>query len=117
MHADRTSPVWALLVALLWAGVGVLSLVPAMFTPMLFDAPGSTENTPTVALALSFVSLPLTCGGSAVGLFVLWVLGRDGGFRRWPAIALALLPLLSFAAVVAAWLWIDVASGGRLDGG
>lgn len=40
-----------------WGVLGFLSLVPALFSVMMFDAPGSEKNPATIALALSIVTI------------------------------------------------------------
>ena len=50
---------WGLLTAL-WLVVGVCALFPAVMSPMMFDAPGSTSNPFTVGAAVSFAALPFS---------------------------------------------------------
>jgi hypothetical protein len=47
--------------SLAWAVLGIAGLVPAGFSVMLFDAPGSTSNPSNVGLFLLIASFPVFC--------------------------------------------------------
>ncbi|GAB4241939.1 MAG: hypothetical protein OHK005_05500 [Candidatus Methylacidiphilales bacterium] len=85
------------------------SLVPAMFSVMLFDAPGSTENLVLWLVFLSILTFPLVAGASIV---VAWLVFASG--RPWPALLCFLLPLLPLAGVVGGFFWIEQVDGGQL---
>jgi hypothetical protein len=94
---------WALLTAL-WLVVGVFALVPAVMSPMMFDAPGSISNPFTVGAAASFAALPFVCLAAAV---LPWI------FRHWPlAKWLFALPLINIGIIIIFFVAIERLSGG-----
>ncbi|MFQ3670496.1 MAG: hypothetical protein SNJ84_03450 [Verrucomicrobiia bacterium] len=107
---------WALVLMVgLSAMVGLAavgSLLPALFSPMLFDAPGSTQN---VALWVVFVSVwafPLVSGVSVIGAWLVFAAGRP-----WAALLCFLAPLVPALGVVGGLVWIEVFHGGQFAGG
>ncbi len=102
---------------MVWGFAGLLGAAPAMFTPMMFDAPGSTESTVTVVTALAVLLFPLVCWGSATGLVVVRVLAKRSGYRRGLAVFLGLAPVLSGMAVVACFVVLSVFCGGAFTCG
>lgn len=97
--------------------LALFSIGPVAFVPMMFDAPGSTENPGSIALALSVATFPLT-GILAIALaWIAYGLARWGGFAvlyPWACAAL-LLPVLNVAAAALAIAGLNVANGGRLN--
>lgn len=74
----------------------------ALMSPMLFDAPGSTDNSAMMLLFSSMVGLPLSI---LAGLVLGWIaiaMKRDRG-----ALWLSLLPLLPILGIVIAVLWLQ----------
>jgi hypothetical protein len=65
----------------------------AMMSVMLFDAPGSTENTSIVAFFYAIVSFPVMCIVSNVS----WIFYAFKLYRT--AIIISLSPLLSLVAI------------------
>ena len=103
---------WILIAAsLLWVAVGLVSVVPAGLSVMLFDAPGSSENPATVIVFWSALTFPLVCAAAAV---VPWIFL----FNNFPGIAclICACPLLNIAIGGGAWAWIISMQGGRLAG-
>jgi hypothetical protein len=90
------------------APAAILSAVLAVFTPMLFDAPGATGNPAVLLLAASLLLLPLACIVTVVGAWTAFGMGR---YRL--ALRLWLLPVVVMVAVLAAATWIQVGYGGR----
>ncbi len=71
----------------------------AIMSPMMFDAPGSTDNPAVVLLFAGVVGLPLSL---IVGVVLGWIaiaMKRDRG-----ALWLSLLPVLPIIAVIVALL-------------
>lgn len=110
-NEDSPSVAWPLVTTLGWGLVGMLSFAMALFVPMLFDAPGSTENRTTVTLALATLALPVTCG---LALLLSWwgYLRR----RRRMLLVAALLPLLPLLVVLLAFVALEVFHDGRFGG-
>ncbi len=81
---------WTVL-SVLWVVLAAPSAFLALFAPMMFDAPGSTQSPLTVALFAGVLALP-----------VLWLLGaalpwifRHAAWAAW----LFLIPLLDVVAL------------------
>jgi len=82
---------WYLLTAV-WLLVGAIAFLPAVMSPMLFDAPGSSSNPFTVGFAASIIAFPFVCLAGAV---LPWVL-QHWSFAKW----LLLLPLIHIGVLV-----------------
>jgi hypothetical protein len=89
--------------------LAVVGAIPAMFAPMMFDAPGSEKNVATRILAVSAMTWPVSC---VVAIGLAWFLRGRGDASLW----LFLLPLLNVVAGAAAWCWISVVQGGQFNG-
>ncbi len=74
-------------------GLAVVSLMPVMMVPMLFDAPGSETSPLTIAMALLVAAFPLFC---LIGAGLPWLFRR-----RKRAGWLFLVPLADVAAIIA----------------
>ncbi len=96
-------------------GLWLLATVPgiglAMFSVMLFDAPGSEENPATIALFYSLSTFPVIC---VVSVVLSWILYR----RQWSTVAcwIACLPLLNVIAGIGAIVYLETFCGGRFSG-
>jgi ABC-type sulfate transport system permease subunit len=88
--------------------LGLASIFPVLMTPMLFDAPGSTSNRFTIAIAVAMVALPVTC---LLGAVLPWVF-RPHAFAK----ALFLLPLLDLVVIAALFGCLQYFCGGLLGG-
>lgn len=91
-----------------WRPLGVLSVFPALFSVMLFDAPGSEHNLATIALASSLISFPYIC----------WVsVSKSRAALNSEAFSIAclwsLLPLINLAIGSAGLAWISWFQGGK----
>lgn len=100
------SIVWGTTIA--WVVLGVVSVLPAMFAPMMFDAPGSEKNIATIALALSLVSFPIVCGVAVIGSHLCLCSEAHA-----LACSVACLPLINLALGGAGLWWISNVQGGR----
>jgi hypothetical protein len=98
--------VWIVL-TILWALAGFVSVFAAMMSAMLFDAPGSTESRLTVAIFCCLVALPF-CWFLGAGLPWLF---RSKGFGKW----LFAIPFVDLAAIVALFVAIDQYCAGMLS--
>lgn len=90
----------------------LIAIIPAAFiaftTIFFFDAPGSTESVPTVALAVGFWAAPIVCGIAALLAFrAAWSFTSR---RLWTALAPVGL-LLAYLAI--AYIIFDTACAGR----
>lgn len=81
--------IWFLIATLLYMLLGVLGAGFAMMSPMMFDAPGSTENQLLWTLFWTVISFPVSCLIAIIGMWVLHLIS-------WPRAALvaSVLPLL-----------------------
>ncbi len=86
------------------------SLIPAMFSVMMFDAPGSTQNIALWVAFFSVLAFPVVAGASLV---VAWLVFASG--RPWPALLCFLLPLLPLGGVIGGFMWIEVMQGGQFS--
>ena len=93
----------------IWTLLGAASLLVVMFVPLLFDAPGSTDNVFTVALAASVVLFPVACLASIAGSWIAFV-KRSKRTSLW----FALLPLVPVAIAFLAMVGHEAFAGGRL---
>jgi hypothetical protein len=95
--------VGAIILSVIWGLVGLVSVLPAMITPFLFDAPGSESSLLTVMLAITVAILPLLF---LVGGILWWV-----AHRRW---LFFVLPLLDIVAIVIIVVAMQSYCGGNL---
>jgi hypothetical protein len=108
---SRGSRLAILALTVLWAVVGVASVVPAAFSVMMFDAPGATERPATVVLVLAVLSFPLVCLFTVVN--ALACRRSEQWSRAYWFLALPAVNLLAGGA--AAW-WIEAFQGGKFAG-
>lgn len=102
---------WLIVTTLLFAVGGVLGVIPALFSPMMFDAPGSTENPFTVALFLSVISFPVV---SLLSIVISWLLyAFDRPRAAW---LLALTPLIPIFVGALALTGLQLLHGGSFSG-
>ena len=94
-----------------WALLGLASVIPAMFSVMMFDAPGSTSNLPTIALVASLMSFPFAC---VIALVEAWGSYRREDYSR--ARCWAGLPLINLTLGGAAVVWILLFQDGKFAG-
>lgn len=82
----------------------------AMMAPMMFDAPGSLQSTPTIVAALSIISFPILAAFFPVAAWLAYAL-------RWPRAARALLymPAFPIVAIALTFAVIELACGGSLS--
>lgn len=92
-------------------GLGLLSVMPALLSVMMFDAPGSQENPATNLLFWSVFLFPLTC---VVSVACAWGL-YAAKVRRW-AILVTGLPMINVLLGVIAIVWLELAYGGKFNG-
>jgi hypothetical protein len=94
-----------------WALLGALSAIPAMFSVMMFDAPGSTSNAATIALFVSLISFPFVC---ILAMFESQSRRRKGSLRA--ACLWSCLPVVNLLIGGAALAWITYMQSGRFAG-
>lgn len=87
--ARLLSLLWLVGWSVAWAVAGLVSLWPLMFSPMLFDAPGSETNAALWLVIGSLAGFPVVCGAAVVAGCILWWVRR----YAWSA-AVMLLPVL-----------------------
>jgi len=98
-------PTLAVIVTVVWGVLALPGLLAAALSPMFFDAPGSMNNPIAWINALIVVSFPVLCFLSIGATWVFWLArkGRPPSRAASSAqVALACLPLLPVAYIVAA---------------
>ena len=94
----------------IWAVLGSLSLIPAGFSVMMFDAPGSERNVATITLVCSMLGFPLSCVVAAILSHQKMHQGNFSTACLW-----ACLPLLVIAVGGTALTWICLVQGGHFN--
>jgi hypothetical protein len=102
---SMTRPTVAIIVTVVWGTLALPGLLAAALSPMFFDAPGSMNKPIAWINALIVVSFPILCLLSIGATWLFWLARKN----RPPShaassaqVALACLPLLPIAYVVAA---------------
>ncbi len=98
---------WYILTAL-WGLSALVAVLPAIMTPMMFDARGSTSNPFTIGLAASVAVFPLVC---VAGAGLPWLL-RHWPFAKW----VFLLPVVDLGVIAAFVIALGYFSGGQFGG-
>ena len=98
---------WLYVASRLWFAVGFVSILPALFSFLIFDAPGSTEILPTLLLSWSVKSFPFIGIGSSLG--IRFLKGNDLAFY------ISLLPLVNVILFLVALYWLNVSCGGSFN--
>ena len=98
-------PIW-IVASVCLIGLALVSLMPVMMVPMLFDAPGSESSPLTIGMALLVAAFPLFC---LLGAGLPWLLRR-----RKRAAWLFLVPLADVAAFIAVMVAMQYACQGQL---
>jgi hypothetical protein len=104
---ESRKQVWLYIASRLWFAVGFASILPALFSFLIFDAPGSTEILPTLLLSWSVKSFPFIGIGSSLGIRFL----KDHVL----AVYLSLLPLVNVILFLVALYWLNVSCGGSFN--
>jgi len=97
--------------SLVWGLAGIAGAVPAMFSVMLFDAPGSESNVATIVFAACMAGFPIAC---FVAIAQGWAHYRSG--RHQSTALCACAPLVVLALGGASYAWIALMQGGKLNG-
>lgn len=103
--------VYLIVASVVFGILGLLSVIPAWLSELMFVAPGSAANPATNLLFWSIATFPLICALAIVAAWVLY--GRH--LFRW-ALILIHLPLINVALGVAALVWSEVVYNGRFNG-
>ena len=96
---------WIIL-TVLWVLFAMPSAFMAMMSPMMFDAPGSTESPLTVAASILVVALPLAW---LIGAGIPWIF-----FKKPWGIWLFAIPLVDVAAIVIVFVLMEKYCNGSL---
>jgi hypothetical protein len=96
--------------AAIWIVAGILGVIPALFSVMLLDAPGSEDRPATVALMFAVLTFPFVCLFSVVKSLAN---RREHAGRAY---LFLLLPLVNIAIGLAAAVWIQQFQGGKFNG-
>jgi hypothetical protein len=101
----QRKPIW-IVASVCLIGLAVVSLMPVMMVPMLFDAPGSETSRLTIAMALLVAAFPVCC---LIGAALPWLF-RHRKRAGW----LFLLPVADVAALIAVIVAMQYACRGQL---
>ena len=82
-----------------WGVLALPGLLMALFTPMMFDAPGSQHNPQVWLMAGVVLSFPFLCALSIAGSWIAWRLTR-GAPSRAGIVVQAIFACLPVAHVV-----------------
>ncbi len=117
MSAAKTQPPLTLsqkalaLLAVGMIGLGVVSLLPAGFSCMILDAPGSEQQLAPVALMFSVLTLPIACFYSATRAINHLKKDRVSAGYLW-----LLLPMVNVTVAAAAIFWSAFFQSGNFNG-
>jgi len=113
---DQDSPkrsivtlIYLITMSIIVGAAGILSIIPAMFSVMMLDAPDAVKQPATVALAASVGFYPII---SFAALASSWKAYSND--RRGLASALILLPCINLIVGGLAYLYIDTFRNGQL---
>jgi hypothetical protein len=87
--------IWLIVVTILLGLLALASLPMIMMSPMMFDAPGSTENNSLLFAFFSMLAFPVVV---VLSLIVSWILFLRE--KRKAAFLVTLLPFLNILLVV-----------------
>lgn len=99
------------IMSVIMGAFGALSTLPALFSVMMFDAPGATENPATVTLFVAIASCPIVCYSA---IFSAWLFYRENKFGLARIVVLA--PLLNLLVGGIALYCLEVFYDGRFNG-
>jgi ABC-type Fe3+ transport system permease subunit len=98
---QRPVRIWLIIESILAVPAVLAGGFMAIMSPMMFDAPGSTDNPAILALFFSVIAFPLAC---IVGVLAGWIAFARKRDRL--ALWLSLLPLIPLVTgVIAAIGW------------
>ena len=100
--------IFLVLTTVIFLGTGVLWVVPALLSVMMFDAPGSEQSRLTWMCVLSSMAYPPVC---LVAVVCSWVLFKTSHHRS--ACVVALVPLLDVALFILALFLIETLQHGK----
>src|SRR5215469_9512845 len=95
-------PTLPIVATIVWGLLIFPALVLAMFSPMMFDPPGSEKNAALWVGLWLILSIPVVCIVSIVASWIIWLKTKDspsGGTRIWMLVS-AGLPLVPSVALI-----------------
>ena len=102
---------WTGVASWVWNGLGLLGVMPALMSPMMFATERATKRYSTLLLFASVVSFPIVCW-----LAVSFGEGTCARGDARMALYLMCAPLVNLALGAAASAWIGIVHGGSLGG-
>jgi hypothetical protein len=94
-----------------WGLLGIVAVPPAMFSVMMFDAPGAAENWATIVLAAATLSFPFVCLISVIESRNRLLRDLQANAYWW-----ACLPLVNVVVGGVGLAWISLVQGGKFSG-
>ncbi|HEY4313854.1 MAG TPA: hypothetical protein VGN12_30730 [Pirellulales bacterium] len=108
---QKLSALFVVFATCAWVLLGLVGMIPAGFSVMMFDAPGSEKNIATNVLVYSLLTFPIICGGAVIASWVTLLSKKYG-----TACLCACLPLVNCASAASALTWIMLVQGGSFRG-
>jgi hypothetical protein len=111
-ETSAPKPHLTMIASVVWLNAMIASALPIMFSPMLFDAPGSNGNHWLNLSFYSLLSFPVLCVLSIAGSWIVWSKTRDwpaerAAQGRWYRIGVAALPMISILLFALGFLMIE----------
>ncbi|MEW7279227.1 hypothetical protein ABW636_11595 [Aquimarina sp. 2201CG1-2-11] len=109
-HSKKNNIRIYLIIASAVFGFLILPALPMiMMSPMLFDSPGSENSIPTVTLAISLITYPIT---TIIGSIIAWILFTKKKYLI--AIIFASVPILNILVGILTIIYMAFFCGGNL---
>lgn len=93
--------IWLIISTSIFGSLTILSLPMILMSPMMFDAPGSTNNKAILAVFYSLISFPIIVLITIIGA---WILFRLNKYKT--SLLISLIPLISVSIfIIGILLW------------
>ena len=87
--------IWLIVATSIFGSLTILSLPMVIMSPMMFDAPGSTNNKALLAAFYSLISFPIIV---LITIIVAWVLFRNNKLKT--SLIISLIPLINLSIFI-----------------
>ena len=100
--------IYLIIISIVWFISLFPALFMAMFSPMIFDAPGSETSSWTIAAASAMLSYPLV---AVLGIIFSWVFFVKNKLKT--ALVFSLLPVVWIGLNISIWVCIELFCDGK----